>query len=62
MFQPTEYLPMQERAERLMRPGATARAELEVVDPGPDAYGFELDVCILQPDKNVRCAADNVFR
>jgi hypothetical protein len=62
MFRPVEYLDASERSEQLMPAGATARAELEVVDPGPDAYGFELDVCIEQPDETVRCAADDVFR
>jgi hypothetical protein len=62
MFRPGEYLSEGERARELMPAGATARAELEVVDPGPDAYGFELDVCIERPDRSVHCAADDVFR
>jgi len=45
----------------MMRAGATAEAQLVVVDPGPDAYGFELDVCV-QTESALICAADDVFR
>ena len=44
VFAPAEYLAAAPR--KLMAPGETARAQLELVDPGPDAYGFDLDVCI----------------
>ena len=36
--------------------------ELAIVDPGPDAYGFELDVCIPRGSGELVCAADEVFR
>jgi hypothetical protein len=61
MFSPTEYLPADSPRGRLMSPGETARAEIEVVDPGPDAYGFELDVCIEVEASLVTCRADEVF-
>ena len=61
MFTPAEYLPRDAPHERLMSPGETARAELEVVDPGPDAYGFELDVCIEVEASLVTCGTDEVF-
>ena len=61
MFTPAEYLPRDTPHERLMSPGETARAELEVVDPGPDAYGFELDVCIEVEASLVTCGTDEVF-
>jgi hypothetical protein len=44
-----------------MAPGETTRAEMEVVDPGPDAYGFELDVCIEVEAFLVTCGTDEVF-
>jgi hypothetical protein len=44
-----------------MAPGETARAQLEVVDPGPDAYGFELDVCIEVETRVLSCGSDKVF-
>lgn len=62
MFEPEEYLPADAQPNALMKPGATTRAELEVVDPGRDAYGFELDVCIERPSHTLVCAADEVFR
>jgi hypothetical protein len=44
-----------------MAPGQTAQAELEVVDPGPDAYGFELDVCIEVETDVLSCGTDEIF-
>ncbi|HEY3516836.1 MAG TPA: zinc-ribbon and DUF3426 domain-containing protein [Gammaproteobacteria bacterium] len=61
IFTPMEYLPRDTPHERLMSPGETARAEIEVVDPGPDAYGFELDVCIEVEASLVTCGTDEVF-
>jgi predicted Zn finger-like uncharacterized protein len=61
MFAPAEYLPRDTPHGRLMSPGETARAEIEVVDPGPDAYGFELDVCIEVEASLVTCGTDEVF-
>jgi predicted Zn finger-like uncharacterized protein len=61
MFTPAEYLPRDTPHGRLMSPGETARAEIEVVDPGPDAYGFELDVCIEVEASLVTCGTDAVF-
>jgi hypothetical protein len=61
MFTPAEYLPRDAPRDRLMSPGETTRAEIEVVDPGPDAYGFELDVCIEVEASLVTCGTDEVF-
>jgi predicted Zn finger-like uncharacterized protein len=61
VFTPAEYLPSESPRGRLMSPGETARAEIEVVDPGPDAYGFELDVCIEVEASLVTCGTDEVF-
>jgi predicted Zn finger-like uncharacterized protein len=62
VFSPLEYLPGESAADAWLRAGATARAELDIVDPGPDAYGFELDLCVAADDGALRCAADDVFR
>jgi hypothetical protein len=59
VFGPDKYLAPAPR--RLMAPGETARAQLEVVDPGPDAYGFELDVCIEVETHRLSCGSDKVF-
>jgi predicted Zn finger-like uncharacterized protein len=61
IFTPAEYLPRDTPRGRLMSPGETARAEIEVVDPGPDAYGFELDVCIEVEASLVTCGTDEIF-
>ena len=60
-FVPAEYLPRDVPRGRLMAPGETTRAEIEVVDPGPDAYGFELDVCIEGEASSLSCGTDEVF-
>jgi predicted Zn finger-like uncharacterized protein len=59
VFAPAEYLAAAPR--KLMAPGETTRAELEVVDPGQDAYGFELDVCIEVETHVLSCGSDKVF-
>ena len=61
MFTPAEYLPRDTPREQLMSPGETTRAEIEVVDPGPDTSGFELDVCIEVEASLVTCGTDEVF-
>jgi len=60
-FGPDEYLSRDAPHARLMAVGETARAEIEVVDPGPDAYGFELDVCIEVEAARLTCRTDKVF-
>jgi predicted Zn finger-like uncharacterized protein len=61
VFHPAEYL-VGNSAGALMAPGSTARARLSVVDPGEDAYGFQLDVCIETSQGGLRCATDEIFR
>jgi hypothetical protein len=62
VFAPHEYLADVPRGDALMPPGHTANAALILIDPGPDAYGFELDVCVEYDAEQLRCAADRVFR
>jgi predicted Zn finger-like uncharacterized protein len=62
LFAPEEYLSRDAPHAPLMAAGETAHAQIEVVDPGPDAYGFELDVCIEVEAKTLTCRADKVFR
>jgi len=57
-LEPAEYLPGgQLPPSGLMAPGQRADAEVVFVDPGRDAVGFELDVCLREGDA-VRCSAD----
>ena len=61
VFRPSEYLDAThaERADVRRRP---AQAHITVVDPGPDAYGFELDVCVEAEADVLTCGDDEVFR
>jgi len=53
-IEPPDYLPGG-AGSRLLGPGERADAEIRIVDPGQDAVGFEMDVC-LPADGGVRCA------
>jgi predicted Zn finger-like uncharacterized protein len=55
-FDPAEYLgrPL----VRMLAPGERADATLDIVDPGKDAEGFEIDVCIRGIDQKITCAGD----
>jgi predicted Zn finger-like uncharacterized protein len=57
-FRPAEYLTDEIPADAMMRPGDNMRAELTLVDPGPTAYGFEVDVCLAAGDDRLRCKGD----
>ena len=61
IFRPAQYLDSTATVNALMSPGDTARAQLEIVDPGPDAYGFELDVCVEAEPGVLTCGSDAVF-
>ena len=54
-FEPAEYLGRP--TARLMTPGERADATLDIQDPGKDAEGFEIDVC-LRAGQSIACAAD----
>lgn len=55
-FEPAEY--MGKPIVRMLAPGERADATLDIVDPGKDAEGFEIDVCIRGADQKVTCAGD----
>ena len=61
VFRPQEYLASTVAADAMMQAGDTAQAQLVVIDPGPDAYGFELDVCV-EARSRLDCAGDTIFR
>jgi len=60
-FRPAEYLPTGSSASAAMTAGAIVQARLRVVDPGPDAYGFELDVCVEDQRGELTCGNDEIF-
>ena len=54
-FEPADYLGRP--TARRMTPGERAVATLDIQDPGKDAEGFEIDVC-LRAGQTTSCAAD----
>ena len=52
--EPVDYLPGT-GAGTLLEPGQRADAEVRIVDPGKDAVGFEMDVCLAKSGR-VHCA------
>jgi predicted Zn finger-like uncharacterized protein len=57
-FQPREWLKDPAQAARLLAPGATTEAELDVAAAGADAVGYRLDVCMRDGSGTVACAQD----
>src|SRR5882672_12617702 len=55
-FEPSEYLG--KPIARLLTPGERVDATLEILDPGKNAEGFEIDVCLRGVDKKISCAND----
>ena len=55
-FEPAEYLG--KPTVRMLAPGERADAILDILDPGKDAEGFEIDVCLRGTDQKISCAAD----
>jgi hypothetical protein len=55
-FEPAEYLGRP--TVRLLAPGERADATIDIVDPGNDAEGFEIDVCMRSAEQRIVCAND----
>jgi hypothetical protein len=55
-FEPAEYLGKPTAA--MLTPGQQVDATLDILDPGKDAEGFEIDVCVRGAGKKVLCAGD----
>jgi predicted Zn finger-like uncharacterized protein len=55
-FEPSEYLG--KATAHMLSPGERADATLDILDPGKDAEGFEIDVCVRGADKKIVCAGD----
>jgi predicted Zn finger-like uncharacterized protein len=55
-FEPSEYLG--KPTARLLAPGERADATLLILDPGKNAEGFEIDVCLRGADQRISCAND----
>jgi predicted Zn finger-like uncharacterized protein len=55
-FEPSEYLG--KPTALLLTPGERVDATLQILDPGKNAEGFEIDVCLRGADHRVTCAND----
>jgi hypothetical protein len=55
-FEAAEY--MGKPVARLLAPGERVDATLAILDPGKNAEGFEIDVCLRGTDQRIACAAD----
>jgi hypothetical protein len=55
-FEPADYLKNPSQATRLIAPGSSSEAELILADPGRDAVGYRLDVCLRESAALLRCA------
>jgi len=55
-FEPSEYLPKPPSAP--MAPGMRADATINIIDPGKNAVGFEIDICMRRAAGGVVCAGD----
>jgi predicted Zn finger-like uncharacterized protein len=55
-FEPSEYLG--KPTARLLAPGERVDATLQILDPGKNAEGFEIDVCLRGADQRIACAND----
>jgi predicted Zn finger-like uncharacterized protein len=55
-FEPSEYLG--KPTARLLAPGERVDATLLILDPGKNAEGFEIDVCLRGADQRISCAND----
>jgi predicted Zn finger-like uncharacterized protein len=55
-FEASEY--MGKPTARLLAPGERADATLVILDPGKNAEGFEIDVCVRGVDRRISCAND----
>lgn len=55
-FEAAEYLG--KPTARLLAPGERVDATLEILDPGKNAEGFEIDVCLRGADQRIACQSD----
>ena len=55
-FEASEYLG--QPTARYMNPGEQVDATMDILDPGKNAEGFEIDVCLRGADRKISCAND----
>lgn len=55
-FEPADYLG--KPTSRMLSPGEHVDATLDIVDPGKDAEGFEIDICLRGTNAKIICVGD----
>jgi predicted Zn finger-like uncharacterized protein len=58
VFQPAEYLGKNPRPREPVSPGTLIPVEISLRDPGKDAQGFDVDVCIMSQRAGMLCRAE----
>jgi hypothetical protein len=56
-LEPSEYLHSEPGSNALLGAGQRIDAEIAIIDPGKDAVGFEIDVCLRDPG-GLKCASE----
>lgn len=59
IVEPADYLAQAANATGLMAPRERVEAQIEVLDPGPDAQSYKLDVCLRHSQGRLLCADDS---
>ncbi len=55
VFSPAEYLQDFETRPLLLAPGTTLPVEISVADPGTEAHGYVVDVCLPHRTAGLQC-------
>jgi hypothetical protein len=58
VFQPEEYIRGNSLPETVVKPGTQIPVEISLKDPGTDALGFDVDVCVMSRREGVICRAE----
>ncbi len=58
VFPPAEYLAGKPKPREPVPPGTMLPVEISLKDPGPDAQGFDVDVCVIRRREGLLCHAD----
>jgi hypothetical protein len=58
VFEPVEYLGKTPRPREPVSPGTLIPVEISLKDPGSDAQGFDVDVCLMSQHEGITCQAE----
>ena len=58
VFQPDEYLGTDSRLRKVVSPGTLIPFEVSLRDPGTDAQGFDVDVCVMNRREGIVCRVE----